>query len=524
MSKKRKIFIVLCVVVFFVVFILPIIKNDFDKIIYDKTFSILSNPDNKVYMDELVKYGRQNNINVEVSYADDLEAMDVLKEEEYDALWMSNSIWLYMLDGVKVINSKSISVNPVVMGIKKSKAETLGFVDNNIYNRDIMNAIKDGKLKYVMTSVTKTNTGLTAYLGFLNSLAGSPEILSMEMLDNEDLKNNLKSLFSGVERVSGSDTFLEDMFLSSDSYEAVIASESSLININKELVSNNKEPLYLLYPVDGVAINDSPFAYIDHDQNKLEQFNKLQSYLLSNESQKKLQELGKRTWYGGINSKANKDIFNPSWGINTSKYLIPLKYPSKDVMNKALAIYIDELRKPSSVTFCLDYSGSMYGSGEEELKNAMKYILNKDEASKDLLQFSENDLITVIPFNSYNYEILKSKSGTDTIDLIHTIEGIRPGGGTNIYDCAIEALNQVDSATNDYTKTVILMTDGESNTGSYQTLAKEYKNHKNIPIYSIMFGNSNDEQLNEIARLTNAKVFDGKTSLIRAFKEVRSYN
>ena len=231
---------VLCVVVFFVVFILPIIKNDFDEIIYDKTFSILSNPDNKVYMDELVKYGKQNNINVEVSYADDLEAMDVLKEEEYDALWMSNSIWLYMLDGVKVINSKSISVNPVVMGIKKSKAETVGVVNNNIYNKDIMNAIKDGKLKYVMTSVTKTNTGLTAYLGFLNSLAGSPEILSMEMLDNEDLKNNLKSLFSGVERVSGSDTFLEDMFLSSDSYEAVIASESSLININKELVSNNK--------------------------------------------------------------------------------------------------------------------------------------------------------------------------------------------------------------------------------------------------------------------------------------------
>lgn len=524
MSNKKKIFGIVCVLIFFIIFILPTIMVAVKKSEYNKTFTILSNPDNKVYMDELVKYGKENNIKVVVSYADDLEAMDVLKEEEYDALWMSNSIWLYMLDGVKVINSKSISVNPVVMGIKKSKAETLGFVNNDIYNKDIMNAIKDGKLKYVMTSVTKTNTGLTAYLGFLNSLAGSPEILSMDMLDNEELKSNLKSLFSGVLRVSGSDTFLEDMFLSSDSYEAVIASESSLININKELVSNNKEPLYLLYPVDGVAINDSPFAYIDNDQNKLEQFNKLQSYLLSNESQKKLQEFGKRTWYGGTNTKANKDTFNPSWGINTSKYLIPLKYPSKDVMNKALAIYIDELRKPSSVAFCLDYSGSMYGSGEEELKNAMKYILNKDEASKDLLQFSENDLITVIPFDSYNQGILKSKSGTDTSDLIHTIEGITPGGGTNIYDCAMEALNQVDSVGDDYTKTVILMTDGESNRGSYQALAREYNSHKNIPIYSIMFGNSNDEQLNEIASLTNAKVFDGKTSLIRAFKEVRSYN
>lgn len=522
--NKKKVFSIVIVLIFFIIFILPVIKVAVKKIEYNKTFTILSNPDNKVYMDELVKYGKENNIKVVVSYADDLEAMDVLKEEEYDALWMSNSIWLYMLDGVKVINSKSISVNPVVMGIKKSKAEALGFVNNNIYNKDIMNAIKDGKLKYVMTSVTKTNTGLTAYLGFLNSLAGSPEILSMEMLDNEELKSNLKSLFSGVERVSGSDTFLEDMFLSSDSYEAVIASESSLININKELVSNNKEPLYLLYPVDGVAINDSPFAYVDNNQNKLEQFNKLQSYLLSNESQKKLQEFGKRTWYGGTNTKANKDTFNPSWGIDTSKYLIPLKYPSKDVMNKALAIYIDELRKPSSVAFCLDYSGSMYGAGEIELKNAMKYILNKDEASKDLLQFSENDLITVIPFDSYNEGILKSKSGTDTFDLIQKIETITPGGGTNIYDCVMEALNQVDSVGNDYTKTVILMTDGESNRGSYQDLAKEYNNHRNIPVYSIMFGNSNDEQLNEIASLTNAKVFDGKTSLMRAFKEVRSYN
>ena len=60
-------------------------------------FSILSNPDNKVYMDELVKYGKQNNINVEVSYADDLEAMDVLKECNDD-----------LRAAVKVLRAKSL--------------------------------------------------------------------------------------------------------------------------------------------------------------------------------------------------------------------------------------------------------------------------------------------------------------------------------------------------------------------------------------------------------------------------------
>ena len=178
------------------------------------------------------------------------EALDILEEDssKYDAVWLSNSIWLYMLNGVKVTNSKSISINPVVMGVKKSKAQELGFVNNEIKNSDILNAVKSKKLKYVMNSVTKTNTGLTAYLGFLNSLAGSPEILTSEMIKDETLISNLKSLFSGVERVSGSTSFLEDMFLKSNDYEAVIATESSLIRINKQLESSGKDTLYLLYP------------------------------------------------------------------------------------------------------------------------------------------------------------------------------------------------------------------------------------------------------------------------------------
>ena len=39
-----------------------------------------------------------------------------------------------------------------------------------------------------------------------------------------------------------------------------------------------------------------------------------------------------------------------------------------------------------------------------------------------------------------------------------------------------------------------------------------------------MFGSASDYQLNDIAKLSNAKVFDGKSDLVRAFKEVRGYN
>ena len=176
------------------------------------------------------------------------------------------------------------------------------------------------------------------------------------MLDNEVLINDMKNVFSGVERVSGDEEYLEEMFINSDEYEAIIASESSLININKRLIENGKEELYLIYPKDGVAINDSTFAFIDNELDRKEKFLTIQSYLLDTEFQEELLNLGRRTWYGGTKEDVNKNVFNINWGIDTSKYLITTKYPSKQVMTKAINLYIEELRKPTHVVFCLDYS------------------------------------------------------------------------------------------------------------------------------------------------------------------------
>ena len=41
----------------------------------------------------------------------------------------------------------------------------------------------------------------------------------------------------------------------------------SIININKKLVTSGKEPMYVIYPKDGVSISDSPFASITKDGN-----------------------------------------------------------------------------------------------------------------------------------------------------------------------------------------------------------------------------------------------------------------
>ena len=526
-NKKTGKIIFVLVLIFAIIYIIGITGLFKEIINYDdKYFKIITNEENRQFSYKIIDYADKNNIDVIFDYADDLEIVDKLNAnpQDYDAVWMSNSTWLYMSTKARMLNTKSTNINPVVFGIKKSKAEKLGFTNTDVYNRDIVNAIKNGKLKYVMSSVTKTNTGLIAYLGFLNVLSGSPEILTSDMLKSKTLVNDLKTIFSGVQRVSGSDDFLNEMFLKSDEYEAVLATESALIEMNKKLESSGKEPLYLIYPVDGVAINDSPFAYVDNRQEKLDVFSKLQSFILNKESQDELEKMGKRTWYGGINNTADSSSFKKSWGIDTSKYLVPLKYPSKTVMNEAIELYLDELRKPSATAFCLDISGSMSGRGEAELKNAMNQILDYEIAKIDKIQFSPNDKIFVIPFSDQAHATLTTTNARKTENLINNINGLISTGGTALYDCAIKGLETLRDVSNSYTKTVILMTDGQSNRGSFDDLRSYYNNGEKIPIYGITFGNARDYELNDIANLTNAKVFDGRTDLTKAFKEVRSYN
>ena len=494
----------------------------------DKTFFLISSSENKVLDEEIREFAEKENFDIQIEYEDTLKIIKRLNQgEKFDAVWLSNSIWMYNIDSskVKVSDTKATSINPIVFGIKKSKAEQLGFVGKDIYTKDIVNAVQSGKLKFTMSNPVTTNSGASAYLGILTTLAGNPEVLTKKMIENKDLKEKLKTFFSGVTRSAGNEDFLEETAIKGD-YEAVFTYESSIININKRLESEKKEILYAVYPVDGVAISDSPIGYIDQKNDyKKELYDKLSSYLIGDEGQKTLANYGRRTWYGGTTNKANKDVFNPKWGIDTTKYISPLKYPSTSVISDALLLYQTALRKPVHVVFCLDYSGSMVGSGEEQLEDAMDFILT-DRASVELLQFAGEDIVEVIPFSDHVDTIWKANNVSELSELLNKIKQKSPNGGTALYPAAKKALELLkDEDRNKYNVSVVVLTDGIGNVGYYTTLENYYKDLGiEIPIYSIQFASADKTQLEKMATLSNGKVFDGTTSLVDAFTEVRGYN
>ena len=492
-----------------------------------KFIHILSSYENSFIEDDLKNFANQNDMRINVTYMGDIDIVDELNTnpEKYDAVWISNSMWLYMLNNSYLYSEqKSISISPVIFGIKKSKAESLGLVGKEVTNNDIVKLIQDKKISYVMSSVTRTNTGATAYFGFVQSLAGNPEVLTVEHLQNKELQENLKAIFSGVERVSGDEDYLKKMFLNDSEFEAVIADEGSLIEINKELEKNGKETLYFIYPTDGVAMNDSTFSFISSNHDKKDAFLKLQDYLLSSDGRKVLDSKGKRTWYGGVKEDVDKSVFNPAWGIDTTKSLLVTKFPSKNVMNEALNVYVNLLRKPTHVAFCLDYSGSMSGSRIKELKDAMGYILDPEQTAKERLQFTENDKVSILMFETKVGNVM-TEAGNKTDGLLKSINAAYPGGATALFPCVEAASRYLEKDTDDVTKVVIAMTDGEANVGEFYVLENYFNSSKEkIPVYSIAFGDASEYQLDQMSRLTNGKTFNGKTGLLQAFKEVRGYN
>jgi len=116
----------------------------------DSTFKIISSTENEDLEIVLEKFALDNNIDLDIEYAGTIEIMNKLNSgEKYDAVWTSNSIWMYMLNSevVTTSDSKSTSINPVVFGVNKTKAQDLGLIGKELYTRDIVNLIKERKIK-----------------------------------------------------------------------------------------------------------------------------------------------------------------------------------------------------------------------------------------------------------------------------------------------------------------------------------------------------------------------------------------
>jgi Ca-activated chloride channel family protein len=344
------------------------------------------------------------------------------------------------------------------------------------------------------------------------------------------VRETVGALLQGVERSSGSSGWLADLYVDSASkgtvYDAMWNYEATLKETNDKLKQMGKEPLYAVYPADGVAVGDSPLGFIDHGRGpEVEKFfTDLLAYLQSDAVRRRIADTGRRLPLGGSAIQAAAE---PDWNFDPGKLVTSIRMPEPAVIRKALDLYQEALRKPSLTALCFDFSGSMEDQGEKQLQAAAQFLFTPEKASEVLVQWTPSDHIFVLPFDSTvraNFAATGDAAGQ--AQLLADVADQHAGGGTDMYACAQQALQQI-TATPDlpkYLPAIIIMTDGRTD-GSADFFLQQWRSAPvRVPVFGITFGDADKSQLDSLAKATSARVFDGSGDLAGAFRAARGYN
>ena len=493
--------------------------------------SIVSGSENKELEPILSKYTAKNKVKIEVTYLGSLDIMNMLRTGSvpYDALWPASSMWLTMGDKKRILkHTSSISNTPIVFGITESKARELNLNRDDVKLRDIIDVIERGKLSFAMTSATQSNSGASSYLAFLTALAGEGEVLQDADLDDPQLVEEIKTLLAGVNRSSGSSNWLVDLFLEGN-YDAMVNYEALVISANEKLRAAGRETLVAIYPKDAISLADSPLAFVSgsgrEDKEKL--FLDLQNYLLEESTQREIVATGRRDAYGRIYAD-QKEVFT-RWGIDTERILAPITMPRAETVERALNLYQTSFKKPGYTVYVLDYSGSMIGAGRTQMLNGLAELLLENRARQHLLQGTPKDRSYFISFNSGIIDTFAAMGNSSELENAYNrLRKIDAGGGTDMYIALSAALDIFEKDRNELSKyqpAIVVLTDGVSATSWKQEFFDAYEaTGLDIPIFSITYGSADASQLEDLAQLSRARVFDGRKDLTAAFKSVKGYN
>jgi Ca-activated chloride channel family protein len=441
--------------------------------------------------------------------------------------WFSSAKYLTLLQGGsgRIAAQQKIMLSPVVLGVKHGVAQRFGWTGNpNVTWADIAARAKAGQLHFGMANPAASNSGFVALVGVAEAFARSGAALDAGTIDAAALKD----FFSGQALTAGSSGFLADSYVrSQDGLDGMINYESILLSLNQGTLLRDK--LDLVYPKDGIATADYPLVLLD--RSRRDAFDRISAWLRRPEIQTRIMQTTSRR---PALPEVKPDSRFPS------QVLVELPFPgSLEVVNRLVAVYLDQARPAAHAIFALDTSGSMEGGRIDSLKRALVNLTGADTSiSGQFARFRQREEITIILFNNSVYQTRDftvadtSATSADLTAIRSYVNGFRAGGGTAIYDAAYAAYQQAAAAMQrepDRLYSIVLMTDGENNVGrDGSRFLADYRqlpaNVRAVKTFAVLFGEASPAELQQVADATGGRVFDSRsTSLSQAFKEIRGY-
>ncbi|MDR7277860.1 VWA domain-containing protein [Catenuloplanes atrovinosus] len=446
----------------------------------------------------------------------------------YDAVWFSSNRYLEMEPEAKsrLGASERIMSSPVVLGLRTSAAQRLGWANRAVTWSEIATAASRRDFSFAMTDPSASNTGFSTLVAVASALDGSGRALDAAAI--ERVSGPVNGFFKAHRLNAGSSDWLVDEFVarSGGGPDGLFTYESSLIALNRE--RKLPEQLTIVYPSDGVVTADYPLTVLANaPEQARDAHRRLTTWLRGADVQ---QRIGADT----ARRPALPGVPLPE-GLPESPVELP--FPETQTSLKALlTAYNDELRRPSRTVYVLDVSGSMDGDRIAALKTALSGLTGVNTSlTGEFCRFRSREDVVLLPFSqapqtarTFTVDAADPQPSRDAIRA--AIDALEVGGDTAVYDSLVAAYASLDAAADrDRFVSIVLMTDGESNRGrdlaAFQRFLKDRGDAAvATPVFPILFGEAAEQEMREVASATRGQTWDARDGdLTRAFCQIRGY-
>ena len=493
------------------------------------TLAVLAGSELKDLVPLLPDIQKNTGYTLQLKYTGSLDGAQGIADgtDHSDLAWFSTGNYLTLLQGKsgRIVASQPIMLSPVVVGVKHSVAQSLGWSSSqSVTWADIADAAKAGNFHFGMTNPAASNSGFVALVGVASAFAGSGAALDSGAINVEKLKD----FFAGQVMTAGSSGFLADSYVrQQDRVDGMINYESVLLEYNAS--GKLHQQLDLVFPKDGIVTANYPLMLLN--PAKRDGYDKVVAYLRGADAQKWIMT--------NTDRRPSVPDVQPDSRF-TSQLLVELPFPSNlTVVDNLIFAYLDQIRPPAHTFFVLDISGSMEGDRLNGVKRTFDNLTGADQTiTGRFARLRAREQITILPFNGTvvddrTFTITDvSASSPDLAAVRSYVDGLKANDGTAIYDGLIAAYvdaARAKAADPNRFYSVVLMTDGENNTGHDAAGFQRFYNSqpdsvKAIPTFAIIFGEASPQQLTNVTTLTGGQTFDSRNvSLPSVFKVIRGY-
>lgn len=439
----------------------------------------------------------------------------------FDAVWLASNRYLPMYPGglSKLDSSSLVMSSPVVLGVRGPVADRLGWRDGAAVSwSDIAAAAASRRFGFGMSDPKGSNSGLSALVGVATAVAGDGGALQPDQVSRAAPR--LREFFYAQTLKAASSQELADSYTRAAGREAQGGQVDGLVEYESVLLSLNasgklREPLRLIYPSDGVATADySLSALASATPQAKNAFARLTGYLRTDPVQRRImQETHRRPISPQLWAQAN-------FG-NGGAFELP--FPDKlQVINNLVDAYYGTLRRPARTVYVLDTSGSMAEQGRlDGLRSALTGLTRAQEPG---VSFQTREQVTFLPFSATpgqptTFDVPPEDPGPTLEKIRGYSANLTATGNTALYDALIRAyqtIAQQAAADPDRITTIVLLTDGENNTGSgYPAFEAYYRGLSqdvaSAPVFPILYGEANATEMRGLAHITGGQTFDGRS-------------